>query len=143
MNTINIVIQMALIILECTLPQYAVAHAIAGERPDLACSTLECERIASELIGDVILNRLEAGWCADIVECATVGFHGTYVVDYPDWDNVQAAKDILAEGGATNSIFYVFSRGDIEKLGIAERDIVVVVGDELPLFFCRKETTWQ
>ena len=126
-----------------SLQEYYLARAIQGERPDLVCPKLdECSGLP-EKIGQVVLNRLDAGWCGSIQECVDSGFWGAREIALPDPWAVQAARNVLAADTTTDE-FYVFSIHDVSKLELDLDDALYTAqGNGYALAFYGRDTDWR
>lgn len=115
-----------------------LARAIAGEQPDLVSH----DSALAEHVGQVVLNRLDAGWCPTIPLCVEAGFWGAVQIDIPPNWALEAARRLLERGEITND-FYVFSRADCHKLGLEfEHANYWQCSEHFCLAFYGPETVW-
>ena len=116
-----------------------LARAIQGERPDLVSPSLD---LASR-VGQVVLNRLDAGWCSTIQSCVESGFWGAETILVPDQWALDLARDLLERREITKD-FYVFSAGDCKMLGLDMNETThAVENDEYGLYFFDRELEWE
>lgn len=100
-----------------TVDEMTLATAIQGERPDLVTG----DPVLGEHVGQVVLNRLDAGWCDSIQQCVNGGFWGAKKVGFPDQWALDIARRVIERKEITNT-FYAFGLHDCEALGLKLED---------------------
>lgn len=111
---IRYAIALFLILSGASLDEYTLATAIEGE----AAMFLSNQSSVADRVGQVVVNRLEAGWCKTIRECVDGGFWGAQYVRIPTQAALESAQRVLkGETNQTNDMF-VFSASDVEALNL-------------------------
>lgn len=104
--------------------EYWIARMIEGEGYNLVSGT-----DAAWYLADTVYNRIDAGWCSGVSECILGGYWGHTRAPVPHYKSILLAKEIVANKGERTrpDIFFAFSHGDVEYLGLKASDAVVSV----------------